>query len=199
MAMQVELVSPEAIVWSGEANMVIARTLEGDAAFMEGHIPMIGALATGIVRVIADGEPERQIAVHSGFVEVTPTDGGATKVAVLSDMAELAEDIDLKPGPRAPRIAPRRPCGPTPTTRWPRPPCVAPRCASWSPRPLPSANCQPETRTLPLSRALRRSSDRVRSVSCRPCGVGTPRARHYGGLHGHRTDHDRRNLRARWG
>ena len=95
MTLQVELVSPEAIVWSGEANMVIARTLEGDAAFMEGHIPMIGALATGIVRVIADGEPERQIAVHSGFVEVTPTDGGATKVAVLSDMAELAEDVDL--------------------------------------------------------------------------------------------------------
>lgn len=96
MTLQVELVSPEAIVWSGEANMVIARTLEGDAAFMEGHIPMIGALATGVVRVVADGEPERQIAVHSGFVEVTPTGEGNTKVAVLSDMAELAEDIDLK-------------------------------------------------------------------------------------------------------
>ena len=96
MTLQVELVSPEAIVWSGEANMVIARTLEGDAAFMEGHIPMIGALATGVVRVVADGEPERKIAVHSGFVEVTPTGEGNTKVAVLSDMAELAEDIDLK-------------------------------------------------------------------------------------------------------
>lgn len=95
MTLQVELVSPEAIVWSGEANMVIARTLEGDAAFMEGHIPMIGALAMGVVRVIADDEPERQIAVHSGFVEVTPTGDGNTKVAVLSDMAELAEDIDL--------------------------------------------------------------------------------------------------------
>lgn len=95
MALQVELVSPEAIVWSGEANMVIARTLDGDIAFLEGHIPMIGALAMGVVRVIADGEPERQIAVHSGFVEVVPTDEGATKVAVLSDMAELSEDIDL--------------------------------------------------------------------------------------------------------
>ncbi|MEZ5380376.1 MAG: ATP synthase F1 subunit epsilon [Microthrixaceae bacterium] len=94
MALQVELVSPEAIVWSGEANMVIARTLEGDAAYMEGHIPTIAALATGVVRVLADDAPERQLAVHSGFIEVAPG-GTGTKVAVLSDMAELAEDIDV--------------------------------------------------------------------------------------------------------
>ncbi|MEZ5374464.1 MAG: hypothetical protein R2704_17415 [Microthrixaceae bacterium] len=57
MTLQVELVSPEAIVWSGEANMVIARTLEGDAAFMEGQDPHDRRAGHGRGPVIADDEP----------------------------------------------------------------------------------------------------------------------------------------------
>ena len=46
--MQVELVSPERILFSGEADMVICRTVDGgDIAFLAGHAPFLGALTSG--------------------------------------------------------------------------------------------------------------------------------------------------------
>ena len=46
MTLQVELVSPEGIAYSGEAEMVVARTVDGgDIAFQPGHVPFIGVLA----------------------------------------------------------------------------------------------------------------------------------------------------------
>ena len=46
MTFQVELVSPEGIAYSGEAEMVIARTVGGgDIAFQPGHVPFVGVLA----------------------------------------------------------------------------------------------------------------------------------------------------------
>ena len=50
--MQVELVSPERILWSGEAEMVITRTLGGgDIAFLPGHAPFVGALGIGVMTI----------------------------------------------------------------------------------------------------------------------------------------------------
>jgi F-type H+-transporting ATPase subunit epsilon len=91
MTFQVELVSPEAISYSGEAEMIIARTLEGgDIAFQPGHVPFIGVLAVWSVDVIRpDGERDT-IAVHQGFVQVA-----GTKVSILSDVSESAGDIDV--------------------------------------------------------------------------------------------------------
>lgn len=96
MTVHVELVSPERIAYSGEADMVIARTQDGDAAFMAGHVPFIGALVTAPVRLVTDGS-ETAFAVHQGFIEVANGDDG-TRVTVLSDTCELAADIDV---PRA--------------------------------------------------------------------------------------------------
>jgi F-type H+-transporting ATPase subunit epsilon len=88
--MEVQLVSPEQVLYVGEADMVIARTLGGgEIAFLRGHAPFLGALADSSVRlVLADGGQER-FAVHGGFVEVAHD-----RVIVLSDVAELAADID---------------------------------------------------------------------------------------------------------
>ena len=88
--MQVELVSPERVIFSGEATMVVTRTLGGgEVAFLPGHAPFLGALDTCHTRVtLADGK-QLDVAVHGGFVQVSNN-----KVSVLSDMAELAEDID---------------------------------------------------------------------------------------------------------
>jgi F-type H+-transporting ATPase subunit epsilon len=88
--MQVELVSPERILWTGEADMVIARTTEGDIAFLANHAPFIGALGIGVVTVEEPGGKQTKIAVHGGFVEVSNN-----RVTVLSDVAELAGDIDV--------------------------------------------------------------------------------------------------------
>ena len=97
MPMQVELVSPERILWSGQAEMVIARTLGGgDIAFLPGHAPFVGALGTGVLTVRpAGGGADEKVAVHGGFVEVSGTPESSS-VTVLSDVAELASQIDVE-------------------------------------------------------------------------------------------------------
>lgn len=100
MTLQVELVSPERILYSGTAEMVIARTVGGgDIAFLSGHSPFVGALdvATVTVRTPAG---DQLVAVHGGFAEVS----GDT-VTILSDVAELAEQIDVERAERARQAA----------------------------------------------------------------------------------------------
>ncbi|CAN5746946.1 F0F1 ATP synthase subunit epsilon [soil metagenome] len=98
MALQVEVVSPERILWEGEAAMVQARTVGGgEIAFLTGHAPFLGALQTARVVVRPDGDGEDQaIAVHGGFVEVSDD-----RVTILSDVAELADTIDTDRARRA--------------------------------------------------------------------------------------------------
>lgn len=86
--MQVEVVSPEQVLYQDEAQMVVCSTVEGDIAFLPQHEPFLGLLRVAKVRVI-NGDEEKVIAVHRGFVE---TDGN--HVRVLSDDADLPEQID---------------------------------------------------------------------------------------------------------
>ena len=87
--MQVDLVSPERILWSGEADMVVCRTMDGDVAFLSNHAPFIGALDIGMVKIEESGGRQTRFAVHGGFVEVSNN-----KVTLLSDVAEVEGDID---------------------------------------------------------------------------------------------------------
>jgi F-type H+-transporting ATPase subunit epsilon len=92
MSFQVELVSPEAITYQGEAEMVIARTVGGgDIAFQPGHVPFIGVLAVWSVDVIRPEGDRDTFAVHRGFVQVA-----GTKISILSDVSESAGDIDVE-------------------------------------------------------------------------------------------------------
>ena len=89
--LQVELVSPEKILFSGQASFVRARTVGGgEIAFLTGHAPFIGALEICVVKIITDSGDEQFIAVHGGFVEVSDD-----TVTILSDVAEMADDIDV--------------------------------------------------------------------------------------------------------
>ena len=90
----VQVVSPEAVSYTGEADMVIARTVDGgDIAFQAGHVPFLGNLAVWSVEVVrADGSRDT-FAVHRGFVQVSGDD-----VSILSDVSEAADEIDV---PRA--------------------------------------------------------------------------------------------------
>ena len=91
MSMKVEFVSPEDILYSGEAVQVIARTRGGgDIAFLTGHEPFIGSLETCEVRVYEEAGTIKRFAVRGGFVSVTGPD-----VTVLSDAAVPAESIDV--------------------------------------------------------------------------------------------------------
>ncbi len=88
--MEVQLVSPEQVLYVGEADMVVARTLGGgEIAFLRGHAPFLGALADSSVRLILPDGGQERFAVHGGFVEVSHD-----RVIVLSDVAELASGID---------------------------------------------------------------------------------------------------------
>jgi F-type H+-transporting ATPase subunit epsilon len=87
--LHVELVSPERILYSGDAEMVVARTTDGEIAFLTGHAPFIGALGIGTVKIVGGEAGEERAAVHGGFVEVSND-----RVSILSDVAELASQID---------------------------------------------------------------------------------------------------------
>ncbi len=90
MPLQVELVSPEEVVLTTTASMVLVRTTDGDVAFQPGHAPFVGVLLPERVRIFGPDGDTQLIAAHSGFVEVA-----GDKVAILSDVAELAADIDV--------------------------------------------------------------------------------------------------------
>ena len=90
MTLTVEVVSPEAILFTGEADMVVARTLGGgDIAFLTGHVSFLGALDDWPLRVIQESG-QVTFAVHGGFVEVSND-----RVTVLSDVAEHSNAIDV--------------------------------------------------------------------------------------------------------
>ena len=85
MALQVELVSPERILYSGEADMVVCRTIDGgELAFLTGHAPFLGALDESDVRIKTPGGGETAAHVNGGFVEVRDD-----RVIILSDEAEV--------------------------------------------------------------------------------------------------------------
>jgi F-type H+-transporting ATPase subunit epsilon len=99
----VDVVSPERVLYSGEADMVVCRTTDGEIAFLPGHAPFLGALGIGVVRSLLPEQGEQAVAVHGGFVEVSND-----RVIVLSDVAELAEQIDVERARRAKRRAEER-------------------------------------------------------------------------------------------
>jgi F-type H+-transporting ATPase subunit epsilon len=95
VTLQVELVVPEGDVWSGQAEMVIAKTLDGDIGVLTGHTPVLGILAEGsVVRIrpnAAADEGEVVAAVNGGFFSVADD-----RVSILAQDARLSGDIDVK-------------------------------------------------------------------------------------------------------
>ncbi len=90
MPFAVQLVSPERVLYQGDAEMVVCRTTDGEIAFLPGHVPFVGALGVAKVRVILPEKGEVAVAVHGGFVEVS-----GDHVTILSDVAELPEQVDV--------------------------------------------------------------------------------------------------------
>ena len=99
--MQVDVVSPERVLFSGEATQVITRTIGGgEIAFLPGHAPFLGALTENHTRVTLVDGTVLDVAVHGGFVQVA-----GNTVSILSDLAELAEQIDRPRAVRAKEAA----------------------------------------------------------------------------------------------
>jgi F-type H+-transporting ATPase subunit epsilon len=83
--MQVDVVSAEAQLYSGEANEVYARSTEGEIGILPGHQPILLALGDAPVRVKTVEGREVRIEVHRGFLEFRDN-----HLTVLADSAEVA-------------------------------------------------------------------------------------------------------------
>jgi F-type H+-transporting ATPase subunit epsilon len=85
--LHVDLVSVEEKVWSGDAEMLIARTTEGELGVLPGHAPLLGQLAeSSQVRIKRTGEDELSYDVAGGFLSVT-----TAGVTVLADSCAPGE------------------------------------------------------------------------------------------------------------
>lgn len=90
--LEVHVVSPEANVYSGEGDMVVARGTDGMVGIMPGHAPMLIELAVAPLRIF-EGTTEREmILVDGGFLHVTP--GDVTRVDVLAESAVLPAEVE---------------------------------------------------------------------------------------------------------
>ncbi len=88
---QVNLVAVERELWTGKAQMVVARTVDGDIGVMSGHSPLLAQLREGFAaRIIETNGNVLGVAVHGGFLSVTK-DG----VSILAEDAQLSAEIDV--------------------------------------------------------------------------------------------------------
>jgi len=88
--LHVELVTADRQVWSGQARIVVAKTVEGYFGMLPGHAPVLAVLANGVVTVrTVDGE-DVYAAVLGGFISVADDD-----VSILAEHAELASEVDI--------------------------------------------------------------------------------------------------------
>lgn len=87
--LQVELVAADRKVWSGEAEFVLARTTDGEIGVLPHHAPVLSVLVESVVLIRGDGGEPQVAAVDGGFLSVADN-----RVSILSEQAEMAEDID---------------------------------------------------------------------------------------------------------
>ncbi len=85
MPLQVEVVAADRKVWSGEASMVVARTVEGEVGVLPGHAPLLAVLAEGDVRVTPVSGEAVTASLTSGFVSVEHD-----RVTIVSDGAVMS-------------------------------------------------------------------------------------------------------------
>ncbi|HEX7405851.1 MAG TPA: F0F1 ATP synthase subunit epsilon [Candidatus Nanopelagicaceae bacterium] len=71
MSLNVELVSPVQRIWSGQAKMVSARTVEGDLGILPGHAPLFGVLVDGHVSIKGMDDQVIEFSVQGGFLSVS--------------------------------------------------------------------------------------------------------------------------------
>ena len=87
----VHLVAVERELWAGTAQMVVARTVDGDIGVMAGHAPLLAQLREGFAaRIMQSNGDVLGVAVHGGFLSVTK-DG----VSILAEDAQLSDEIDV--------------------------------------------------------------------------------------------------------
>ena len=82
--LKVSVVAADHEVWSGEASMIVARTVEGEIGILPGHEPMLAILASGEVRVTLSSGEKIVAEAADGFLSVAND-----VVSIVARKAEL--------------------------------------------------------------------------------------------------------------
>ena len=99
--MQVEVVSNEENIYSGEASFVVVPTLEGELGIYPRHEPIMSLVRPGALRLtVPDHKEEILVAVSGGVLEVQPD-----KLTLLADVAVRSEEMDRQRAEEAKKAA----------------------------------------------------------------------------------------------
>jgi len=90
MTLQLEIVTPERLVYADEVDAVFCPGIEGELGVLPHHAPLLSTLGVGELR-IRKGAEEDYFAIAGGFVQVRPD-----KVVVMAELADLSSEIDLE-------------------------------------------------------------------------------------------------------
>jgi F-type H+-transporting ATPase subunit epsilon len=96
VTLHVEFLMPDRTLWSGEAGLVIAKTLDGDIGVQTGHSPVFGILSPGsLIRIrevpgVDDSGDVVRAAVRDGFLSVTDD-----RVSILASVGQAADEVDI--------------------------------------------------------------------------------------------------------
>jgi F-type H+-transporting ATPase subunit epsilon len=91
-----EIVTPERIVYTSEARMVIAPTIDGEVGILPLHAPLVSALNPGEIRVRYESDEVDWFAISGGYIQVHED-----KVIILADNAAAASQIDVEKARKA--------------------------------------------------------------------------------------------------
>jgi F-type H+-transporting ATPase subunit epsilon len=86
-AFHLDVVSPEGMVWSGQATLLVTRSLDGELGILAHHEPLMATLAPWSAEIVTPSGPRLTLAVGNGFLQVL-----ANRVTLLADRAVLVEE-----------------------------------------------------------------------------------------------------------
>ena len=98
----VQIITPDRIFYEGEATMIEFNTEAGEIGVYPRHIPLTTVIRPGVV-TIHEESGDKKAAVHAGFAEILPD-----KVAIMAEIAEWADEIDLERAEEAKKRAEER-------------------------------------------------------------------------------------------
>jgi F-type H+-transporting ATPase subunit epsilon len=99
---QLDIVTPERVVYSEDVEMVVVPAIDGDLGVLPKHAPLITGLEIGKIR-IKDQKEEIEVATSGGFMEVKPD-----HINILADTAEFPGEIDMERAEEARKRAKER-------------------------------------------------------------------------------------------
>ncbi|MEZ5212822.1 MULTISPECIES: F0F1 ATP synthase subunit epsilon [unclassified Gordonia (in: high G+C Gram-positive bacteria)] len=89
---QVDVVSPDQVLYSGSATFLRAQTTDGEVGILASHAPIFAELAPGGAVVVTEADGSKvAIAAQGGFLSVT-----GTEAKVLAESAQLAREVDVE-------------------------------------------------------------------------------------------------------